>query len=568
MDLIELLESVGYKFDSSEIPAVKTGIKAGKTGQEILEEYQPYKQLLADIVAAAVPGVALQDGDEDSTAQSSQGAAAVASSTKTEQLHQCTTMHEEGIALGSVSDGWLAMADRIIAKNVVLVVEKGLTQTQLQNAMSKYAISKIRGQNGNNVVIYFDSNNFGEAITAPHIRRPPLQSTVVAKMWKALKAIREDPGSPGLLPPGDILVLLDGCRKTDVTVVNLFGMGKDRRTADRGRKERDGKTLSRQITVAFDEKSVVGRKFRKKHKNDFLSCSQRALLFWNGSTTSASAVVATLRFAASAQRIPAKTHKFFPEATNMSDVLGPFSLEAYQNLPKLRMKDKKEFWGLRRRAVGGRTEGANEDSDDDDNEPDEEEDQEVVPMLELPKVGGGRGSTGMPDDIVQCVNFQQLPSAVGESFLHSLSAISCCDLAPGTGELACSAVLEQVGYLGICQTEYQREFILTRLKKEVLRSMEEPSSKVYCAAYAKEVQEERGEKREAGQDLPNAPPKAKAKVVPPKKDKEEKAEGTAAAKAKAKSKSEAKVKAKPPPLQLSEKLQALLKVAKGQDPAE
>ena len=94
--LIELLESVHYKFDSSEIPAVKTGIKAGKTGQEILEEYQPYKQLLADIVAAAVPGVALQDGDEDSTAQSSQGAAAVASSTKTEQLHQCTTMHEEG----------------------------------------------------------------------------------------------------------------------------------------------------------------------------------------------------------------------------------------------------------------------------------------------------------------------------------------------------------------------------------------------------------------------------------------------------------------------------------------
>ena len=87
-----------------------------------------------------------------------------------------------GIALGSVSDGWLAMADRIIAKNVVLVVEKGLTQTQLQNAMSKYAISKIRGQNGNNVVIYFDSNNFGE-VTAPHIRRPPLQSTVVAKMW-------------------------------------------------------------------------------------------------------------------------------------------------------------------------------------------------------------------------------------------------------------------------------------------------------------------------------------------------------------------------------------------------
>ena len=196
-----------------------------------------------------------------------------------------------------MSDGWLAMADSIIAKNVVLVVEKGLKQTQLQNAMSKYATSKIWAQNGNNVVIYWNPTTLekqsqpSDGASAEHSGSEDVE----------LQAIREDPDSPGLLPPGDILVMIDGCRKTDVTVVNLFGMGKDRRAADRGRKARDGKTVSRQITVAFDEKSVVGRKFRIKHNNDFLNCSQRALLFWNGSTTSASAVAETLRFVASAQ---------------------------------------------------------------------------------------------------------------------------------------------------------------------------------------------------------------------------------------------------------------------------
>ncbi len=202
-----------------------------------------------------------------------------------------------GIALDSVDEGWLSMADKTISKNVVLVLEKGTSQSQLVNAMSKYHLAKIRGENGNNVMIYFDANSFGESITAPHIRKAPVQNTIVQKMWKAVKSMREDPEVAGLLPPGDVLVLINGGKKSDVSLLNMFGMGKDRKTADKGRKEKDGKTLTRAVTLTFNEKSVEARKFRRKSKvNSFLNCSQKALMFWNGNTSILSCISRCLYF--------------------------------------------------------------------------------------------------------------------------------------------------------------------------------------------------------------------------------------------------------------------------------
>ncbi len=193
--------------------------------------------------------------------------------------------------------------------------------------------------------------------------------------------------------------------------------------------------------------------------------------------------------------IPTKAHKFFPDCSNAGDLLGPFSLPSFSSLPKLKMAAKREFWGARRRAVGGRTLDEDEDDEEgsgEDDDVDADEDEEVVQM-EMPAVGGGRGQKGIADDVVQCVNFQQLPATLGQSFLHSTNAVATIDLTPGTGELAIAAVLEQVGYLGLCQTEYQKEFILTRLKKEVLKAMEEPTSKIYCPGYAKEMQQMKGQ---------------------------------------------------------------------------
>ena len=37
------LSQAAYRYDNSETPIIRTGVKAGKTAQEILEEYQPFK---------------------------------------------------------------------------------------------------------------------------------------------------------------------------------------------------------------------------------------------------------------------------------------------------------------------------------------------------------------------------------------------------------------------------------------------------------------------------------------------------------------------------------------------
>lgn len=87
--LIELLESAAYKYDSSETPIIRTGVKAGKSPQEILEEYQPFKEQLEEIIASAVPGVvpsAEKDEEEEEK-----------DSVPPTPVPQCPTVFEEGV---------------------------------------------------------------------------------------------------------------------------------------------------------------------------------------------------------------------------------------------------------------------------------------------------------------------------------------------------------------------------------------------------------------------------------------------------------------------------------------
>lgn len=60
------LSQAAYKYDNSETPIIRTAVKAGKTAQEILEEYQPFKEQLAEIISAValVPPEKKDDEDE------------------------------------------------------------------------------------------------------------------------------------------------------------------------------------------------------------------------------------------------------------------------------------------------------------------------------------------------------------------------------------------------------------------------------------------------------------------------------------------------------------------------
>lgn len=419
-------------------------------------------------------------------------------------------------------------------------------------ALEKFSLSTVRGNTSGNCLIVFDANVFGEAITAPHIRRAPLQSTAVTKVFKAISKVREV-DQPGLLPPGDILVIIDGGRKSVGTLLNLFGMHKDRKAFDKGRKEKDGKTLYRQITLTFTEDSVERRKFRKKTKSSYLECSQVAHVYYNGGSTI----------------VPKKNVHF--AGTNMGDVLGPIDLPALQNLPKLKVKDKKEFWGTRRRAVGGKT-GSDSDSEGSESEGEDEEAEAATTigdLTTLPGVGAGRGAKGLSDEIVQPVSYHQLPSTVMESFMHSYSAINTIDMTPGTGDAAISAVLMNSGYVGVCHSEAQKEFILVRLKKALLEAMKDPRSKVYAPAYASQMEQQNEAKRQAETKDPNPAAKSKAKtapkpIKPPAKD-DPNTDPQAKVKAGKPTDAAGKPKAKPKsqPADLSEKLKELLAKSKG-----
>jgi hypothetical protein len=207
-------------------------------------------------------------------------------------------------------------------------------------------------------------------------------------------------------------------------------------------------------------------------------------------------------------------------------------------LPCLSPQDKKEFWGARRRAVGGRSIDDGESSAaSDDSEPDADED------LELPDVGGGRsGATRLPETSLQPVSYHAVPRIVMDSLHHALWGMSTIDMTPGTGDLCADNVLQNVGYVGICHTEAQKKYILEKLSVEIFGAMVDSQSKVYAPAYAKELLEQK-------KGVKNPAPEPIAGGEPPKKPKPDPA-------------SPAPAGGPPPTTQLSAALQQMLAAAK------
>ena len=75
----------------------------------------------------------------------------------------------------------------------------------------------------------------------------------------------------------------------------------------------------------------------------------------------------------------------------MSNTLGPVTLTPWTSAVKMMVKDKKEFWVARRRAVGGRTETGSASGSDD-----ESEDDVVASLFCCVQLGYPSGSTYRP----------------------------------------------------------------------------------------------------------------------------------------------------------------------------
>jgi hypothetical protein len=465
---MDLIESTCFLMSGHDDSTIKTGIKAGKTPQVIVEEYQPWKAQIQEIDAALKSENSMMKVDVDGEAKLTMPSAVAAApaSSPSALASAVVASNVKAPELSPVEDKWADFARRHIAKFCVLLVESGMSQSQLQTAMSNVSLSTVKGGPSGNVIITFDANLFGESIAAPHMRTPPLQSPIVNKIWKAITAARAQPDQVGLMPVGDVLVVVDGGRKSDV-FLNQVAMGQDRRNSDKTRKLRDGKTICREVIINLEEKSVKAGKHCKKSRHDFVHCTQKDYILHNSLT-----------------QVNLREHKHFPGSTNMSNTLGLVTVPTWQAAIKLSSKDKKEFWGARRRAVGGRSNGDTGSSGSE-----EESEQDEANDIELPDVGGGRGAKGLPETAMQPVAYHALPRIVTDSLHHAMWGLSTIDLTPCVGELECDNVVSNVGYLGICHTEFQKAVILQLLDSHMLKATKDPQSKVYLPAYAEECED-------------------------------------------------------------------------------
>ena len=168
--------------------------------------------------------------------------------------------------------------------------------------------------------------------------------------------------------------------------------------------------------------------------------------------------------------------------------MGPFVLEPWTSLPCMAYDLKKTFWGKRRQAVGGKT--MTGESDDEGAEQDKNEIQEDAGTtneedIPLPDVGGGRGTAKtLPPDCKQPVNYHEVPCLLWECLMHATSGSQIIDLTPGTGRLACWAVANRVGYIGVTGTPTQKEYIEKQVFESVIDAMSDPGSKLYAPSLA------------------------------------------------------------------------------------
>ena len=244
-------------------------------------EYNPFKTAIEEIdkalaeesalnPAVMVPACAvLLDDDQDQEPEAASGSAVSAGVAATDSAE--------------IPDEWEQYVGRYLEKHCHLIVEAKMTQSQLQTAIGQVTLGNVRGGAGGNVILYLDCNLWGEAITSPRVRRPPVSKAQLQKIWKAVAAARQEPDQVGLLPTGDVLVVVDGGRQ-DESLLNHLGMGSSRRRHDASRSRKEGKVIYRAVTLFFEEKSVKARKYRRRARHDVVNCTQRAHIFYSALT--------------------------------------------------------------------------------------------------------------------------------------------------------------------------------------------------------------------------------------------------------------------------------------------
>ena len=116
---------------------------------------------------------------------------------------------------------------RLMKSYIVLEVEEGKTVTELAASLAKHAAVKVEGGadgRGGNVLIAFDVNTYGEALTAPHVRRAPLPKAMLQKLFQSVEIARHGTNT-GEVSEGEVYAVLNGGRIDNSCFSKLLGTG-------------------------------------------------------------------------------------------------------------------------------------------------------------------------------------------------------------------------------------------------------------------------------------------------------------------------------------------------------
>ncbi|CAE7336896.1 unnamed protein product [Symbiodinium sp. CCMP2592] len=276
--VLELVETACFSVDATDESTIRLGIKNAKSGQELLEEYSPFKDAILEIdtclkeeLKAINDAGKSQDPDpEPDQAQKIPNPSGAAPSR--------TSDTDEAMAEGTDPESKrLAHAKRIMSSYLVLESEDDKkTSGALAAALKKHKLVQVdTASMSGNLIIVMDVNGWGEAITAPHIRRPPIQQSILNKIFEAIGLARRGASDWKTMAPGEIVVCLNGGRSNNSFMSKLFGVG-----PGVGRsKSRGSNIMWREITTTFTPESVQSRRVRTSRKAlASLKCSQK--MFW------------------------------------------------------------------------------------------------------------------------------------------------------------------------------------------------------------------------------------------------------------------------------------------------
>ena len=163
-------------------------------------------------------------------------------------------------------------------------------------------------------------------------------------------------------------------------------------------------------------------------------------------------------------------------------------------------------------AVGRPTHGVEQQEFEDDDEADEAEDDEKDADLPLPEVGQGRGSghsASLGPDVKQPVVYHELPLQLWQGQMHAQSGSMIIDLTPQTGRLAKWCAVKRIGYVAVCHTDFQRDYIYEGALKEVMDKLADPASEIGVPKFINAEKKEPEKKEPLKRKDPEQKPKPK-----------------------------------------------------------